>query len=245
MKTHILALMAAMALTLYESQMAVAQWSPLYGSVTQGMFGPRVIGRPSYGTTTMGTFGYRSVGSQLVQGPGNFTGNIQISPYGGYVINNPSYGYQVVNTNPTAGLWYENNMLSSPAAQALTYGSTLETNMGEGIGPTMQGNPANFGAAQENSNFGAAPMGTTPGAMQPRCKPCQHAAGYKLWRHAAGGSQITWQHAAGCKSWHSGSKCREYHPATGQILYGVGHIRPPTVILPLARVVRPSDGHRA
>jgi hypothetical protein len=171
MKTHMLALMAAFALTIYESQMAVAQWSPLYGSVTQGMFGPRVIGRPSSGTATMGTFGYRAVGQQLVQGPGNFTSNIQFSPYGGYVINNPSYGYQVVTPNLVSGPWYSNNMLAYPYGPELTYGSTPETNMGQGIGPTMQGNPTNFGAAQENTNLGAVPAGTNPGATQSGANP--------------------------------------------------------------------------
>jgi hypothetical protein len=164
MKTRILVLSAIMVLTLSESQMTIAQWSPLYGSVTQGMFGPRVIGRYSTGTVTMGTFGTRIVGQQLVQGPGNFTGNIQFSPYGGYVVNNPAYGYQVVNTNPMFGPWYENNMLNSPAASVLTYGSTPETNMGEAMNPFMPGNPALPASYPENAPFGATPVNTTSGA---------------------------------------------------------------------------------
>jgi hypothetical protein len=171
MKTCILALMAAMALTLYESQMAAAQWVSQYGGVTQGMFGYRMIGRPNSGYATTGVFGTRPIGQTYVQGPGNFTSNIQFSPYQGYVINNPSYGYQVVTPNPALGPWYDTNILAYPFASTPPYASTTETNVGQAIGPTMQVNPANPVVAPENTNVGAVPAGATPGAAQPGANP--------------------------------------------------------------------------
>ena len=102
MKTYILALMAVMALTLYESQMAVAQWSAQYGDIAQGMFGyPRYRQALIAGNQTMGMFGPRTIG-QLVTGPSNYTNNIQFSPNGFLKYNNQYYGYQV-NTNPALG----------------------------------------------------------------------------------------------------------------------------------------------
>jgi hypothetical protein len=164
MKHHKLALIAAVAMIFCDLHMAVAQWSPLYGSVTQGPFGPRVIGRPSTGTATMGTFGNRAVGQQLVQGPGSFTSNFQISPYGGYVYNNPGFGYQVVVPNPTPGPWYENNLLTY--TPELAYGPTPESIVGQNGVPLVPGNTAIPLGAQENTIPVAVPVGTTPATQQ-------------------------------------------------------------------------------
>jgi hypothetical protein len=172
MKTHILALMTVMALTVYESQMAAAQWVSQYGGVTQGMFGYRMIGRPNSGLATTGVFGTRPIGqSYYVQSPGNFTSNIRFSPYQGYLINNPTYGYQVVTPNPALGPWYDTNILEYPFASTPPYSPGTETNAGEAIGPTMQVNPANPVVAPENTNLGAVPAGATPGAVQPGANP--------------------------------------------------------------------------
>ncbi|MGA2062833.1 MAG: hypothetical protein ABSG67_20360 [Thermoguttaceae bacterium] len=172
MKTYILALMAVMALTLYESQMVAAQWVAQYGGVTQGMFGYRMIGRPNSGLATTGVFGTRPIGqTYYVPGPGNFTSNIQFSPYQGYVINNPTYGYQVVTPNPALGPWYDTNILAYPFASTFPYSPTTETNVGEAIGPTIPGNPANPVATPENTNLGAVPAGAAPGAVQQGANP--------------------------------------------------------------------------
>ena len=96
MKTCILTITAALILFLLGSQMAIAQWAAQYGDISQGIFGPRVIGRPIIsGNQTVSIFGPRSVGVP-VTGPSNyFSTNAQITPNGFLVNNNQYYGYQV------------------------------------------------------------------------------------------------------------------------------------------------------
>ncbi len=168
MKTPLLALMAAMALTLCESQLAVAQWVPQYGNITQGMFGYRVVGRPIIaGNQTMGMFGPRAIGLPIA-GPSNYSNNLLISPNGFLMYNNQYYGYQVNTPFSAQGVGYIPVIPNTSEINNTTVNNPpiAETNMMQGVGLTEQGYPVNPGATPENTPPGYTPAGATSGGAQ-------------------------------------------------------------------------------
>jgi hypothetical protein len=186
MKTYVLILTAAVAFAIVlagGTQSATAQWLAQYGVVSQGTFGPRVIGRPLVvGNQTESIFGPRSLGSP-VSGPGNyFAPNAQIIPNGFLVSSNPYSGNQAITPLSTystqvAGLQPPdvNNFLISSM--------TPETTSVQGVGATAQGVPANpsysgysGGAVATASPTGASPTGATPSGTAAGANPNASAA---------------------------------------------------------------------
>ncbi len=158
-------------MALFHPQMAIAQWVPQYGNITQGMFGYREIGRPIVtGNQATGLFGSRIIGGPMsVPGPSNFSNNIQFSPNGFRVNNNQYYGYQVNTPFSAQGAGYMPMYPNTPELNNATInnnGTAPETNMLQGVNPAEQGYPVNTGAVPGNAAPGAVPAGTTSVAAQ-------------------------------------------------------------------------------
>jgi hypothetical protein len=77
MKNHIMLLLTILTASLCGTSIAMAQVSLQYGGVSQGMFGPRVIGRPNTGMEMTGMFGSRAIGRPMGFQPLNYSYLIQ------------------------------------------------------------------------------------------------------------------------------------------------------------------------
>jgi hypothetical protein len=112
MKNHILTIITIMTAIVCGSPILLAQMSPQYGDITQGMFGYRAIGRPPAGMQMMGAFGYRSIAQPLAYPSSNFSSVIPLGPSRSYTFLTspldyyaaPQYQFAVPELNNAAEL---------------------------------------------------------------------------------------------------------------------------------------------
>ncbi len=157
-------------MTLCHPQITAAQWTQ-YGTITQGIFGTREIGRPLVaGSPVTGIFGPRAVGQPLVMSSA-FANNIQFNPSGFLTYHNQFNGYPV--TTPYSvfsaqATGYAPNYSITPDMNnwMIDNGFAPTTNITPVVGPAGQTYPANPGLAPVNAIPGAVPAGTTPGSAQ-------------------------------------------------------------------------------